>query len=677
MIGVFPAPYPDELLYSLCARYSDAMQYPNKTAVHKDLFGNSGAANVSLPYRLGHFVTQLPPNCIYTVERIIQKHTLLPFYAPFMSNSRANAIKAGMKGSNYRKVLSNSGIGAFNIQTPRWLRFCSVCAEEDKKHWGEYYWHRLHQLPGVNVCTEHDTFLIDSGVFARDRPDDTEYVSAERSIMLIKPLQLNSSTVHSTLLEIARDASWLLCNCYSSPGIELLHSCYLNLMASRNLIRSSGRRRNLALARELNKFYKPSLLKILQCEVDEQKDSVWVRNILNNLVQDELNHPLRHLLLIRFFGHTAESFFDGYIKEVKATLNTRKASHPFGNGPYPCLNPVCEHFQQMIITKLRTSRQNHVFLTNGSHPLLGTFNCVCGFTYARREADLFKLGPFEFSFVKAYGHVWETTLIKLWGDKMTSLRRVASLLGTNNHNIKRRAIHLGLTFPRLTTRVYVQRGKMKFSTILNPKILSDLKRRSARRTEKRTTNRKAWLTILRSVSNITHHWLRQNRFYGTYLWLLKHDKEWLSAHMPETYKTRGSRRKVDWSERDRLTVEEVRSAIIRLNNAIGHPKRITRKAIAIAIGGKGRLSNYNLSKFPLTAKLLSEIIETRNQFALRCLYWAAQCFRQENVAPTRTRLICRLGGERAIWHDHSLKAIFESVWQSLHKDQAQLDVEAA
>jgi hypothetical protein len=29
MIGCFPDPYPDELLYSVCARFHERVQYPN------------------------------------------------------------------------------------------------------------------------------------------------------------------------------------------------------------------------------------------------------------------------------------------------------------------------------------------------------------------------------------------------------------------------------------------------------------------------------------------------------------------------------------------------------------------------------------------------------------------------------------------------------------------------
>ena len=50
MIATFPDPYPDELLFSVCARYAERMQYPNQHAVLQDLFGNRNKlASVALP----------------------------------------------------------------------------------------------------------------------------------------------------------------------------------------------------------------------------------------------------------------------------------------------------------------------------------------------------------------------------------------------------------------------------------------------------------------------------------------------------------------------------------------------------------------------------------------------------------------------------------------------------
>ncbi|MBN1137926.1 MAG: hypothetical protein JXM73_15155 [Anaerolineae bacterium] len=73
MIGYFPEPYPDELFYSLCARFGARMRYPHKSAVMRELFGTEAAiAVVDLPSRLGFFTEALPPgHPLKTVDRLI------------------------------------------------------------------------------------------------------------------------------------------------------------------------------------------------------------------------------------------------------------------------------------------------------------------------------------------------------------------------------------------------------------------------------------------------------------------------------------------------------------------------------------------------------------------------------------------------------------------------------
>ena len=89
MIGCFPDPYPDELLYSVFARLSDRMQYPSPKSLVRNLLGNEAAnAAIHLPSHLGYLVDALPPGHRYTVDRLIDEHTLLPFYGPFLPPER-------------------------------------------------------------------------------------------------------------------------------------------------------------------------------------------------------------------------------------------------------------------------------------------------------------------------------------------------------------------------------------------------------------------------------------------------------------------------------------------------------------------------------------------------------------------------------------------------------------
>src|SRR6266699_6474553 len=101
MIGSWPDPYPDELFYSICARFSERVRYPSKRSIVVELFGTGNAiACVSLPSHLGHFVSQLPPYGNYTVNRIIDQHTLLPYFAPFLPPERHNRLCQDMCSNN-------------------------------------------------------------------------------------------------------------------------------------------------------------------------------------------------------------------------------------------------------------------------------------------------------------------------------------------------------------------------------------------------------------------------------------------------------------------------------------------------------------------------------------------------------------------------------------------------
>ena len=68
MIGFLPQPYLDELLYSVCARYSNQAQYPDKKSVVQELFGISTAlAVIDLPAHLGNLIAALPLGHHYTL----------------------------------------------------------------------------------------------------------------------------------------------------------------------------------------------------------------------------------------------------------------------------------------------------------------------------------------------------------------------------------------------------------------------------------------------------------------------------------------------------------------------------------------------------------------------------------------------------------------------------------
>ncbi len=101
MIEYFPDPHPDEVLYSVWARLSDYMRYLTTDDVLREFFGTTSAVPiVDLPCHLGYFFKNLPRWHSYTLDALINQHTLYPLYAPFLPKDRLRRLREQMISGN-------------------------------------------------------------------------------------------------------------------------------------------------------------------------------------------------------------------------------------------------------------------------------------------------------------------------------------------------------------------------------------------------------------------------------------------------------------------------------------------------------------------------------------------------------------------------------------------------
>ena len=180
MIVQFPLFYPDELVYSLLARYYVKSGYMRYTFAAQDLFASKTArpdiefVNQYTPAAYEVLTKNLPMDCI------IEKHTMFPCYGRFIKSDRKQKAfdsLCGMKGNYYNLLpMQKSKDGK-----ERCLRYCPICASEDREQFGESYWHRLHQLQGMNCCFIHKCRLIDSSIIISGK-DSPKLVTAEEMI---------------------------------------------------------------------------------------------------------------------------------------------------------------------------------------------------------------------------------------------------------------------------------------------------------------------------------------------------------------------------------------------------------------------------------------------------------------------------------------------------------------
>ena len=173
MIVYLPTIYPDELVYSwFCRYYVHSGCFTHKMAL-QELYCNR-SDNPSK-----EFIGNLNPKAraeiakMYPLDMLTLKHTLFPQYARFIPlEQRKTAL--------YHIGHDSCDIHHLFCVLPRtdeeqYLRYCPLCAVEDRKQYGEYYWHRKHQLRNVNICTKHRCRLKATEIPAKSEHNYTFY----------------------------------------------------------------------------------------------------------------------------------------------------------------------------------------------------------------------------------------------------------------------------------------------------------------------------------------------------------------------------------------------------------------------------------------------------------------------------------------------------------------------
>lgn len=597
MIGWFPTPYPDELLFSICARYQERMAYTSPMAVNEDLIGvKHSTLSVDLPCYLERLASVLPSGHHITADRLIDNHTLLPFYSPFLPADRAERIRNEMRYCNGNKVHKMAGTSC-SIRPPNWLRFCPTCMKEDRVRFGCTYWHRLHQLPGINICADHAVFLESSQTYTRDYFTHSGYVSAEQAVEDLPARHLTpSDTSQSIQLSIARSAKWVISHGNFPSDLQGLRSRYLMLLSEQKLALVTGNVWAGKLMSAIKDYFTSDLLKVFQCDFDEKKSTSWPVRLMKSISVGIARHPLRHLLLIQFLGHEAESFF-----------NLPSVFQPFGRGPWPCLNLTCSHYGKRDLNEIQVMYR---IVRRQRQVPVGNFKCVdCGFTYTRigpdrEDEDLKHIGR-----VLEYGPVWEAALRRSWRDSKLSLGELAKRFGVANPKIiKREAERLGLPFPRQVPG-YKAADKSEKRKHQRPNRRRSHPNKLSKEDIKKY--RQEWRLALKINSEFTRTALHR-KFGRVHSMLYKYDSKWLSAHMPCPQKAGWLRRPINWPARDAELATAVKATVEILIMARGKPVRITRTLI----GRKtGRRINWNqLERLPQTVKALNKVGETRLQF---------------------------------------------------------------
>jgi hypothetical protein len=217
MLSFFPTSYPDELIYSILARYH--IRSGNKIFSQTDIEIFNYCSHQSyknfLPKNLNYLVNNLPLSSKQNVENIIQNHTLYPFYVTFLTPPEAWVVKNLMIKKVNGSLLQAAKIAQTHEDLRKFFRFCPACLEEDTQKYGEAYWHRIHQTPGVLICPIHGVALQDSLV-SLDAIGIHYHAASLENCLLTSYSTTYLDETRQKLLMFAQDIEWLMNHCYLS-----------------------------------------------------------------------------------------------------------------------------------------------------------------------------------------------------------------------------------------------------------------------------------------------------------------------------------------------------------------------------------------------------------------------------------------------------------------------------
>lgn len=162
MIAYFPEEYPDELFYSVIARYYSHL-YPSYNMAIESLC-KSKTNRIDMEFGLQslnsdtkNFLEQ-----VYGLKNILLHNTMFPQYAKFETVERREQAE--------RVMLTGEGDIHSILRFPkskhefRYLKYCTLCFEEDRNAYGEAYWHRSHQTRGIHICSKHGCYLHETDI---------------------------------------------------------------------------------------------------------------------------------------------------------------------------------------------------------------------------------------------------------------------------------------------------------------------------------------------------------------------------------------------------------------------------------------------------------------------------------------------------------------------------------
>ncbi|WP_281884176.1 TnsD family Tn7-like transposition protein [Paenibacillus sp. YYML68] len=578
----FPTPLPGEDFRSVLYRYHLYTLNTEMADTNQELFENRSRFSV-FPRGLEVFIRKLQAPTLFQTDKIVEHHTLLPLFLPFMTDGQVESIIHEVKHG----AISNSLVGKlvgnkYGKSISDGIRYCPCCISEDWSKYGCSYVHREHQLAFISKCYDHNVKLISQcsvcnedlmySMISGKCRNGHEHITSSK--IMIK------EEVDTLEKELYTDLQYLFENHKKITG-WLIKQRFLEYLHSKDYLgKNGGTIKRAKLVKDLIARFPSETLR--KFRLDEQY--IMQRNAFEKIFWSSplvINLPLC-LLVIRFLAGSLECFITKGIPYA--------CEIPFTNGPWQCQNKYCPSY-------LRYSINSCTRVSNGYRGILARFQCyICQGEYTTEW--MWKGGI-------------KKTNYKLINYPKEKDQRVMEMMdsGFSPDDVSKK-LNCSPDYVKVLARKHIKNNQLTLFNI--GEVAAAIE--GVVEDPKKERCRNILLSTIRQNPKLSRYKLSL-KCITEYTWLKRHDNNWLEQQLP----TSRSTERFDWSEVDytlEARVREVAKQLIDSNPS----SRVARYTIMrfLSKSENNRIKN-NTIHLPRTNQALNECAETVEQYQIRHL----------------------------------------------------------
>ncbi|MPW18182.1 hypothetical protein GCT13_14985 [Paraburkholderia sp. CNPSo 3157] len=302
-------------------------------------------------------------------------------------------------------------MGRWIPNIPRFIKQCPECVRDDMEKYGETYFRRLHQLPGVVCCVVHRCVLFETHHPYRRGTRDA--ISVPNSRGLLRPCVENlskptferhvffASECQKLLDRRLEDCRWRVRSGYAKRAFAIGYRY-------RYLVDRYG------LEKDILDFYGQDFLDSVGFHLKVANDENWVQRLLSPSASSS-SGVATNLLLDNFLT-VAES---------------RRKAPSLRPPPWTCQNSCAPHYGQSVVETMRMARR-----CDGNRRVSGRFMCSCGYIFLAYLDSVDKNGEPLVDRIIEYGPYVAQRAREL-REAGISLKEVAHRLNMSKDSVKR------------------------------------------------------------------------------------------------------------------------------------------------------------------------------------------------------------------------------------------------